>query len=273
MSDEPRRFALAPDSDFCGVSAGFMGPSCKWPHRRITWRQALGLPGLTAQQLQQGFAEGIAPWAEVADIEFVHLPAGTVNIEAVDHAKDGPDGVLADSMLPCNFTASMTANQRYDSTDRWPYERYVKVVRHEVGHALGISHISQRGNIMFPSLDMGVARLGPQDIAEITGRYGKRVGPVPVPPPPGPTPPPPPPGPTPAPTRRPKGLPLQFKEPVRIFNARHYLKCAGSVERGPGGGPLHPGIPGKVGERKGPWGVLTLVDDDGYPWTYWLSPE
>lgn len=257
---------------FCGTRDTFRGPQCKWPQKPtiVTYRLEFALPGLTTQQLTQGFLEGIVPWQEEANIILEARASGSVNLRVIDVKMDGPHGVLADCQLPCGLPSDFQLIMRFDNTDVWPYDKYVKVARHEFGHGLGLGHANARGNIMFPSLDMNVARLGPDDIAEIAARYGKRTTPIPPPPPPPPKPP--------VPRRTPNGLPMVMEGATLIpqidgSSVRHQLRCSGSVERAPGGvGALHPGVAGKVGAR-GPWGELRLKDRDGYEWHYWLAPE
>lgn len=189
----------APDADlpFCGVpnhlGASPNGRPCRWPHRRITWRQEIALPGLTPEQVQRGFGEAIFPWMAYAEIDLPWIASGAVNVLARAATIDGPDNVLADSQLPCGLPESFQLAQRFDDRDVWTYDKFVKTARHEFGHALGLSHTNQRGNIMFPSLDLSVPILGPTDIAEIQARYGERTtpivpGPQPQPQPPMPTP-------------------------------------------------------------------------------------
>jgi hypothetical protein len=101
---------------------------------------------------------------------------------------DGQNGVLAESQLANGQSGQKW--QRYDSGERWvnaerPNNFEIDLARvacHEIGHFIGIPHISQ-GNLLQPTYDVRIRKPQAGDIREAQARYGK---PSPTaPPPPG----------------------------------------------------------------------------------------
>lgn len=77
----------------------------------------------------------------------------------------------------------------HDNAEVWTPLMRKLVTRHESGHALGLPHAPDLGNVMYPYLS-GDGELGPWDIAQIQARYGQASQPdAPEPPPTIPPPP------------------------------------------------------------------------------------
>lgn len=153
---------------------------CKWPMPKITYYSKLTLPGITSDQADAAYDAAFAQWAGVCNIEPVRVgdPA-QANIFAKSGAgkKVGLDdrgGTLAWSELPCNVSANMQLDQMFDEAEEWSFNMAVAVICHELGHALGLAHLS-RGNLMAPYYDPNVRSPQKGDIAEMVALYGKRA--------------------------------------------------------------------------------------------------
>ena len=100
-------------------------------------------------------------------------------------------GTLAWSYLADGSCASRL-RQEYNRSRTWDLHSFLWVNAHEKGHALGLGHTGERGNIMQPYYSPGLSALGPWEIAQVVKRYGPPVAPEPPTPPQPPVPPTPP---------------------------------------------------------------------------------
>lgn len=154
------------------------GEPCKWPMRKITYYSELKLPGITDVQAALAFDAAILQWANVCDIEPVRVEsANSANIYARSGRGkavnlDDRGGTLAWSELPCGVHENIQLDQMYDEAETWSFDMAVAVICHELGHALGLPHLSW-GNLMAPYYDPNVTKPQDGDVAEITKLYGK----------------------------------------------------------------------------------------------------
>lgn len=189
-SSQPIHICGVPESALAVAAAQV----CKWPFHQLTWSVADPLPGLSDDAWQEAFRLALSYWSAVCWLDFEYTPnARTAHILATAGRIDGPSGTLAWSELPCGNPRQLT--QKYDTGEqRWVVSEsprggeldIVRVVCHEVGHALGMQHIGA-GNLLAPTYSASIRRPQPGDVAEMVRRYGRRPAavptPVPVPPP------------------------------------------------------------------------------------------
>ena len=146
---------------------------------KITYYSKLDLPGITPDQADEAYDTAFAQWASVCNIDPVRVTdPNMANIFAKSGAgkKSGLDdrgGTLAWSELPCNVSANMQLDQMFDEAEDWSFNMAVAVICHELGHALGLAHLS-RGNLMAPYYDPNVRTPQKGDISEMVALYGKR---------------------------------------------------------------------------------------------------
>lgn len=149
------------------------------------------LPGIPLETMKSAAQKAFDRWAAVCDIRASHIisPAEAADILMGVGRIDGPNGVLAWSELPKERGLS-PLNQRYGSNEQWvvadtvPTTKIdlIRVMAHELGHALGIGHL-QAGNLLAPTYSTSINRPQSGDIAEVIRRYGPpRVVPSPAPP-------------------------------------------------------------------------------------------
>ena len=168
-----RRCGL-PDFNITGA-----GDVCKWPMRNITYYENLKLPGITAQQVRLAYDTAFAQWSAVCDIEPVRVDGQErANIFARSGSGRGVNlddrgGTLAWSELPCGVAENVQLDQMYDEAEDWSFGMAVAVICHELGHALGLPHLSN-GNLMAPYYDPNCSTPQKGDIAEMVKLYGKR---------------------------------------------------------------------------------------------------
>jgi len=152
---------------------------CKWPDGYISWDVVAVLPGFDKQKYVECAAEALNRWAKVAGIRPEYTP-GNPNARIVmdTRAIDGQFGVLAESELPCGNTRQ--CRQWYDTRDSWAIFDgprngnqldIVRVMCHELGHALGMNHIGA-GNLLAPTHSQNIFTPQAGDVAEMQARYG-----------------------------------------------------------------------------------------------------
>lgn len=181
------------------------GEDCRWPDNNVFWALVDNIPGVDEADYRKA-----AEWASrqlmgVCGVSLREvLSASSARILLTSDQIDGPGGTLAQAELCCGNVRRVRL--WCDSTDRWDVQwnnwgspvrknmvpLYI-VVLHELMHNLGLPHTNRPGNIMNPSLQTGLRRLGDWEISELRRRHGPPAVPPPAPgpnPAPVPTPPP-----------------------------------------------------------------------------------
>lgn len=155
---------------------------CKWPMKKVTYYHEIKLPGLTDEQIAQAYDIAFSQWAAVCDLEPTRVSAANkANIFARSGAGkkyqlDGAGGTLAWSELPCGVHETIQLDQMFDEAEDWSFNMAVAVICHELGHALGLPHLSW-GNLMAPYYDANVTAPQSGDIEEMVKLYGARKTP------------------------------------------------------------------------------------------------
>jgi len=172
---------------FCNVPDHVAHARAGWAVRPIRWTVTDHIPGVPDELVKSITAEGLARWAAAADLSFEYTGrAADANILITFRDIDGPLGVLAEAELPHGQKQCRVWFDR----EAWivhgtPAQRQVKfalVDWHELGHALGLGHITGEVALMNPSYNPTLGGLQPADIRAIKALYGKpRLPPAPAP--------------------------------------------------------------------------------------------
>lgn len=159
----------------------------RWPQKRIGWTILRLFPGVTADVQRRACEDAFTAWAAVCGVEpYFEATAANALILIGTRGIDGPGGVLAESQLP---NGTLRPVQQWYDSERWVVAAdpppgtidLLRVLMHEIGHALGIGHI-ESGNLLQPTYSLRIRAPQAGDVREAQARYG----------PPAKTPPPPP---------------------------------------------------------------------------------
>lgn len=169
------------------------GGDCRWGTTDVPWALIDNIPGVPEEDYRKA-----SEWADrqimgVCGVKLKEVQSASgARVLLTSQRIDGPGGTLAQAELPCGRIQRVRL--WCDSTDRWDVQwknwgdrvqsgriPLYLVVLHEKLHNLGLPHTNQPGNVMNPSLQTGLRRLGDWDISELRRRYGPPVAPPPVP--------------------------------------------------------------------------------------------
>ena len=146
---------------------------------------------LDSSQAESEIARAFAEWARHANVRFT--PAARAQAtRSIDilfasgahgdgYAFDGPGGVLAHTFFPAPPNSEpLAGDMHFDDSESWHIGASVDlftVALHESGHALGLGHSDQPGDVMYPYYRFATG-LAPGDIAAIQAVYGITPGSV-----------------------------------------------------------------------------------------------
>ncbi|XP_017275513.1 collagenase 3 [Kryptolebias marmoratus] len=154
----------------------------KWQTNDVTFRILNYTPDLKKSDVDRAIRTALNVWADVTPLKFKKLYEGDADImisfgtrEHGDHNPfDGPDGLLAHAYPPGQGIGGDT---HFDEDEHWTrdastYNLFI-VAAHELGHALGMSHSSDPGALMYPVYSYATGYpLSLDDIKGIQALYG-----------------------------------------------------------------------------------------------------
>uniref|UniRef100_A0A8C8DF16 Collagenase 3 n=1 Tax=Oncorhynchus tshawytscha TaxID=74940 RepID=A0A8C8DF16_ONCTS len=155
----------------------------KWQNTNVTFRIVNYTPDLMKADVDRAIHNALNIWADVTPLTFKKLHEGKADIMIAFGTKehgdfnpfDGPDGLLAHAYPPGRDIGGDT---HFDEDEHWSIDsdayNLFLVATHEFGHALGLSHSSDPGALMYPiySYSQGYP-LSEDDITGIQALYGQ----------------------------------------------------------------------------------------------------
>jgi peptidoglycan hydrolase-like protein with peptidoglycan-binding domain len=153
-------------------------------------------PDLTETETRDAIRAALALWSAVTPLTFREVAVGqnpeiVIRFVTGDHGDgspfDGVGGVLAHAFYPPPNGGDIAGDAHFDEAETWavalpiPAGRFdlVTVAAHEFGHALGLTHSTVSGALMWPSVSPGSTHRFLQqndDITLIQSIYGSRRG-------------------------------------------------------------------------------------------------
>ncbi|KAF7657405.1 hypothetical protein LDENG_00027860 [Lucifuga dentata] len=161
--------------------------SLKWENNNVTFRIVNYTPDLKKSDVDRAIRNALNVWSDITPLTFKKLYEGNADIligfGAKEHGDynpfDGPNGLLAHAYPPGKGIGGDT---HFDEDEHWSkdstaYNLFL-VATHEFGHALGLSHSSDAGALMYPvySYARGYP-LAEDDIEGIQALYGPNPNP------------------------------------------------------------------------------------------------
>ncbi|HND55251.1 MAG TPA: matrixin family metalloprotease, partial [Pirellulaceae bacterium] len=140
--------------------------------------------GLTQDQVAAAVKTALDAWSSAAAIKFTptNLPNQQRSLDITFAKLDGPGGTLAQAYFPGDsFRSTIGGDVQFDLSDTWEVGNargaaatdltYVAV--HEIGHALGVDHISGASSVMNPSVSptQAFSKLDPAAVDAIHALY------------------------------------------------------------------------------------------------------
>lgn len=135
--------------------------------------------GPTSQEQEQQIAAAFAAWESITTLRIVRKRSTDADIiidaSASRQEEFGTAGnVLAWAYLPQGASWTGQLIMKFDLAERWGSAINLQIVAcHEIGHLLGLSHTSLKGQLMYPTYNEAIA--SPQwgyDVEQAQTRYG-----------------------------------------------------------------------------------------------------
>ncbi len=145
--------------------------------------------GLSMQQVTSAIKTALNAWSSVVDVDFT--PASRAGLQrSIDisfQRIDGSGSTLAYAYMPATSSraSSLAGDVVFDSSERWEIGNgqgnrafdLVSVAVHEIGHALGLDHLTNQASIMFASISASDSfkSLEQVDVVAIRQIYASRT--------------------------------------------------------------------------------------------------
>jgi peptidoglycan hydrolase-like protein with peptidoglycan-binding domain len=166
----------------CGFPDVLVLDTDPWPQTHLTYRLINTTPDLPAQSVQIAIAEAFKLWSDVTPLTFTAVGSGgdiQILFARGQHGDsspfDGRLGVLAHAFYPTDGDAHFDEDEDWVLAVPPPTNTFdlISVAAHEFGHSLGLSHSSDPGALMYPTMSPAGHRfLATEDARRIQALYG-----------------------------------------------------------------------------------------------------
>uniref|UniRef100_A0A668UQX5 Collagenase 3 n=1 Tax=Oreochromis aureus TaxID=47969 RepID=A0A668UQX5_OREAU len=165
----------------CGLSdVEHVGETVRWKKKRISYRLEIIRLTSVVSIAQKVFRRAWKLWSNVTPLKFRNRNMEVADIDIFfysgDHNDgspfDGRGGVLAHAFMP---GLHIGGDVHFDSDEDWSINLFAVAI-HEFGHALGLSHSSDPGAIMYPAYNFDPnyePQLSFDDVKNIQKLYGE----------------------------------------------------------------------------------------------------
>lgn len=196
MTAEAAPLVDAPEY-FCGAAAEQLNRArarvMRWNQKReLAWCIADRLAGMTADFQFAETEWALQQWSEASNGFFTFRQisnSALADIVITTRRIDRPGGVLAEMQLPPGDDRQLVG--WWDTSERWSQPGFYRAVTlHELGHAMGLDHITASGvvAVLNPMLNMALKGLQSADVQSFLSIYPDAASYKPTEPTPVPTP-------------------------------------------------------------------------------------
>lgn len=165
----------------------------RWPGEPRPRLLTYGYSGANADAMMRVLDWCTAQIARACAVVFQRAPARSANLTYTMGRIDGPGGVLGWNELPVGPAGpNRQLNGKFGASESWHWDPTTPPVRgrvhlgavalHEMGHGMGLAHMTTERALLNPSYTPSVLNLLAPDIRELALRYGPPIsGPAPTP--------------------------------------------------------------------------------------------
>lgn len=156
-------------------------PATRWAQTNLTWRMLNFLPQFEEQSQLSLVERAFQAWSEASALTFEQSSGETdlvISFESGDHGDmfpfDGADGTLGHGFFPSTSlrgTIHINADKDWSMAGETGFDLYPAFL-HEIGHSLGVEHVSDDVAIMNPGYVPGLRELSLADIDAVQRLYG-----------------------------------------------------------------------------------------------------
>lgn len=176
-------------------TAGTSGGTVTWSFALANYaNQPFNFQETLTEEFRSLIRKAFDRWESVADIDFVEATdSGEIDIRVGFDAIDGSSKTLAEAYYYYfkakpgeEFGTLSQAYIRFDSSESWSFQGvdlvsksgagFYPVALHEIGHTIGLAHVTGEVELMNSRLTLGVKDLLAGDITGAAVLYGQRPG-------------------------------------------------------------------------------------------------
>lgn len=193
LDDATKAKMSAPRCSLADVDELRKGKASVWEKPVLTWKIKEFSRKMGQSDVRSAVARAFDIWSKVIPLDFLEAhPHDQTDMEVKfasgkhddNYPFDGQGHTLAHAFYPKDGRIHFDADENWSLDRREIKEKdftdFSAVATHEIGHSLGLTHVSDQDSVMLPYYltpdDQG-PRLSPGDVQRIQSLYGSRQGP------------------------------------------------------------------------------------------------